>query len=409
MKRKTFRLEEIDEKFWEKVLLINIWRSSGLGGPGGMWFVTSDKNVYFISFETFPYSEHNLGAFNPIFNRKRDNKSKKVIFEAENRGWKYIENENTFVRDYFYDNFIKVYDKKKDELGQQWHYMKHMPDIAAEALGMGDAKLERFDEVEFWKLLQKNIEEAAKCEIARRKIALTAKDFNWSKIYANNDPQTGFEFGEYAMIFKEYEGKVKGYKFSVIYQREETSPLLMKGINAKIERYNLFETKYDDVQGSLTVGESIIRDDYWYTMDKTNTLNDYSVNSHGEFIRSFETMEDAKEYLVGFVNSRGYVDKKNIITDLDNKERVYRNWKRKYEGIIAFRKYCNEIIEFICEYDYPSKTSGGGKYIYDAIKEKLGIDDELLEEMIQYFPMELNKRIQEKAVNMVDECNKHLN
>ena len=66
MENKTFKLEELNAEFWAKVILINIWPSSGLGGPGSMWIVTSDKKQYYISFETFPYAEGNLGAFTSI-------------------------------------------------------------------------------------------------------------------------------------------------------------------------------------------------------------------------------------------------------------------------------------------------------------------------------------------------------
>ena len=48
MENKTFKLEDLNAEFWSKVILINIWPSSGVGGSGSLWIVTSDEKQYYI-------------------------------------------------------------------------------------------------------------------------------------------------------------------------------------------------------------------------------------------------------------------------------------------------------------------------------------------------------------------------
>lgn len=59
------------------------------------------------------------------------------------------------------------------------------------------------------------------------------------------------------------------------------------------------------------------------------------------------------------------------------------------------RKYVEKILKFICEYEYPSESQSGGEL--EVAAEKLGVDKELMKEMLQYVPMELLPRTQRKA------------
>ena len=70
MENNTFKLEEMDSEFWKKVILINIWPSSGHGGPGCIWIITTDKKQYFISYETFPFEKMSLSEFCPFLKKK---------------------------------------------------------------------------------------------------------------------------------------------------------------------------------------------------------------------------------------------------------------------------------------------------------------------------------------------------
>lgn len=83
---KTFELSDMDDKFWDKVIFINIWPSSGMGGPGSLWIVTADKKEFFISFQKFPYSEGSLGEFTPILKYKEKDFCYEHPYEAEKKG-----------------------------------------------------------------------------------------------------------------------------------------------------------------------------------------------------------------------------------------------------------------------------------------------------------------------------------
>lgn len=128
--RKTFTLSDLDETFWEKVLTVSLEHSSGLGGWGCLWIVTSEKREYFIGFEGFPYNEYHLEEFSPLFKRKDKITDYKHPYEAEDNGWKYICKEGTLVRSDFYDEFMKVY----EEENRKERYYIHILDIAAKAL-----------------------------------------------------------------------------------------------------------------------------------------------------------------------------------------------------------------------------------------------------------------------------------
>ena len=42
----TFKLSDLNQNFWEKVLFIQITHSSGLGGPGAIWIITSEMKLF---------------------------------------------------------------------------------------------------------------------------------------------------------------------------------------------------------------------------------------------------------------------------------------------------------------------------------------------------------------------------
>ena len=95
----------------------------------------------------------------------------------------------------------------------------HIPDIAAKVLKT--EKLERFDYEETVKLQEKwDAEWKAREEKRGAFKTDTEEHFHWKSLYYNNDADM-FENGKYALIFKEVEGNVVGYRFSVLYQKGE--------------------------------------------------------------------------------------------------------------------------------------------------------------------------------------------
>lgn len=83
----TFTLEDLDERFWKKVLYVEKWHSSGFWGSGRLWMITSDKILYQIGFETFPYNENCLEQF---LEERYGREQWRNIYKIESKGWKYI-------------------------------------------------------------------------------------------------------------------------------------------------------------------------------------------------------------------------------------------------------------------------------------------------------------------------------
>ena len=391
---RLFEISALNEEFWEKVILITVWHSSGMGGPGAIWIVTSDAETYFIGMEGLPYGEYALHLLTPILKRKDKIEDYKHPYESEEKGWKYLHKDGTLIREDFYKDFKKVYDDANFRKTLGWK-KDHMPLLAGIALGLQDEPPRWNERNTFLKWKEYN-ECMRALEEKHKRLELDADAFIWKPMYPNNIPCNG-QFGEFALLFKECDGKVTGYKFSIVYQRKEKSPLCYEGLNSTIERYNLHEQRYDDVFGPLSI--TGVEHEFNSEVDFkwVCTLHDYTVNHPGDFIRSFDTMEEAKSYALAVTRIRSYVTKENHITDLDNEERIYRNYLRKYEGIIFFRQHYSEILKIVCDYEFPDRNTGGGGYIADAIKEKLKIDDEMLAEIWQYIPLEITKREQDKA------------
>lgn len=400
MERKTFTLSDLDENFWEKVLTVSLEHSSGPGGWGCLWIVTSEKREYFIGFEGFPYNEYHLEEFSPLFRRKGKVTDYKHPYEVEDKGWKYIYKEGTLVRDDFYAGFMKVYENEKGKR----NYI-HIPDIAVKVLKTEN--LERFDYEETVKLQEKRDAKCRAIEEKKERLKLTGEHFQWRSLYYNNDADM-FENGKYALIFKEVEGKVVGYRFSILYQKEEESPLHLQ-LSAETEAYNLFEKRYDDVQGDLYY-ENVKSQSHgvWGFGGTDQTLNQYEINHPGDFVRSFQTLEEAQNYAIAITNIRNYANKENLIQDLDNPKRKYKNLLRQYEAVAAFKENYQEMLEIVRQYEYPDASCAGGKYVFDDVKERMKIDEGLLGEMWKYIPQVLGKRVQEHAKKMILECREHL-
>lgn len=404
MENNTFKLEEMDSEFWKKVILINIWPSSGHGGPGCIWIVTSDKKQYFISYETFPFEKMSLSEFCPFLKKKENIVDYAHPFAVENNGWKYLPEQMTLIRDDFYENFIKTYNFYTKYYDGRGLTTRHMPTIAGYALGIGEEP-ERYNEEKAYLLWLQQEREAKEREEMRKSIALTKEDLVWHKLYANNIPSNP-ELGEYALLFKNVEEKVVGYKFTILYQRKEIAPLVQLS-RSPIEYYILLEQQCDDIYGPLYLSEDEREKEFPQAFDYSYSLDNYSVNSYGEFIRAFKTIEEAKEYMLEVVNTRHYANQWNIIKDLEDKSVMYKNWLRKYQGIISFREHYKEILEIVSSFQFKTNCASG-KFIIDEIRKVTNIDEDLLKEMWKYVPLVLTPQTQEKAESILRECKEYL-
>ena len=116
-------------------------------------------------------------------------------------------------------------------------------------------------------------------------------------------------------------------------------------------------------------------------------------------------MEDAKQYAMALAGRAGF-DIENVVDSTDEKyleQKKYENTKLKMETILEFGKKYKEIMELVAEYEFP-KNTGGGYYIKHALMEKLGMEEIIAKNMLQYIPQILLPKNQRKAKELLDEC-----
>lgn len=380
----TFDLEDLNDDFWKKVVYFEIWPSSGLGGPGCVWFVTEDKKEYYLGFEALPFSENELGEHFPFFKQTGKYKNGHMTYEIEKEGWHYLSDKGGLVRGDIRQELQKAISDKKLAQGESKLDFLHTPDIVG--LVLGTDKLERVDYIRSVILRENDEKERKEREAEREKNKLTAEHFDWKPLYPNNMKNGWTQWGWYALLFREEEGRICGTKFSIVFQRKEISPMCERWGDDEVERYNLFVKDYDDVAGPLCHPpcERASQEEYWeqvfgngknkmpenipkLTFYEWITLGEYEVNDYGDFRRSFESLEEAKEYAMHIANI--YMNRNTIIKDLENAARDHRLRVEKYEAYLLYRKYYREILDALCSFDehIDDTNSGGGRFFFDAI------------------------------------------
>lgn len=128
------------------------------------------------------------------------------------------------------------------------------------------------------KLNQEDFNKLAEEE--HQRVVIKADDLEWKDIIANNiinNPKEGI----YCILNKKYNDKFYACKWSIIFQSKEIEPMYMDSTN--IDLYILFQKRYFDLDKPLSYPEP------------SNRGNTYDINSYGEFIRAYRTLEEAKE------------------------------------------------------------------------------------------------------------------
>ena len=233
--KRTFSLNDLDKKFWDSVILAQVQHSSGLGGPGCIWLITTEKKTYFISFEAFPYNERKLEEFSPLFRKMKTIVDYDHPYIVDGKGWKFLPKENVLVRDDFYDALMKEYD-------QEWNSNDYIciPKLAGRALGLDDMP-ERYDEEVVAAIWRERNEREKQREQEKERWKLTTDDFKWKPIYFDESSKYG-EIGNYVLLYAREEGDIIRYQFTILYQWEEKEPGLLNP-ELRIEAYNLFEAR----------------------------------------------------------------------------------------------------------------------------------------------------------------------
>ena len=238
---------------------------------------------------------------------------------------------------------------------------------------------------------------------------LTADYLDWKPIYYNNAYTKCMpENGIYCLLLKDVDGYANGLRISIKYQFVEEKPFCRRS-NATIEQYILYEKDYGIIDGKLSFGnpkESSSWSSKYYCLQ--DTLDDCDLNSSGEFVRAFKTLNEAKEYALA-VADRAQYNKENLIDASDNemiRKYEFKSMSIKHQTIQEFGKNYKEIMKLAAEYEFPDECSGGGWYLCNEIVEKLGIDREIAKRMLEYIPQILLPRHQRKSKEIYELCRK---
>ena len=268
------------EAFWKKVLYVEKWRASGLGGPGALWIITDEKLLYQIGGEKFQLDEKQLDAF--------------AKFCAYG--------ENIWIRKEYAEAFEASYEEARK--GTDYIFR---PNLFAKLLGI-NGEIERVVEEELAEVIEKNNRD---CEAQRKEYereTIKANMFLWKPLYMNNMQEMP-QIGEYALLFRKTESQIRGYKFSVIYQMPEEEPLGIKA-GAVPELFLLYVKEYEEIVGPYEY-PNVDYDRTMEEMESENTFTSLDMNHPGEFVRAFQTMKEAKEYVGAFATRRYQITRKN--------------------------------------------------------------------------------------------------
>lgn len=132
-------------------------------------------------------------------------------------------------------------------------------------------------------------------EAEHERLRLREEDLVWKPLYPNNMPGNG-QHGFYSLFFCRKDDAIYACKWTIEYQYEETEPMSQHS-EAPIEAYNLFMARYFKVQGPLNYPEP--SEDLDWREKEGITFSACGVNSYGDFVRSYRTLEEAKKGAVG--------------------------------------------------------------------------------------------------------------
>lgn len=333
--RATFTLSDLTKEFFNKLCYVEQMQSTGLGGAGYILMVTEDGWEYLLGIEG--YDEHNPQNTVPLLTpcEKWGEEKYRTVYYIENEGWTYVGDYATdiLIRNDIYEKINRLYydsEHRKLEYGDCY---KLLQCVLKPKYGLRrkvyTKTQEKWDEMEL---------EGRKTEEYRKRIALTTEDVEWKPVYVNNllcNPIVGI----YGFLFKRQEnGRISGYKWTIVFQYQEITPGKQK-MDAPIEAYNLYFKEYRDVAGVLGYRKPGYANQQCY---KKSTIQD-GVHSYGEFVRSYKTLEFAKEGVIYRNECIGWgnVNLENIIR-VSMDEQTIAVMEKEYETEIE-KKECLAI------------------------------------------------------------------
>lgn len=178
------------------------------------------------------------------------------------------------------------------------------------------------------------------------------------------------------LLFKRIDtARIDGVMMMIAFQREQCSEGVHT-MNAKVEAYNLFYRRIEDVRGPLEIpvdqGKSPMIE---LENSFSGNLSCYSVNTRGEFIRSYSSMEEAKMGTMYWLKVWGGIDSENVIpygTIRSDEEEVHKRDVREAELYMTFITRYADVIEVIKKYDYPGNAADEVAAVLGITRDEVG-------------------------------------
>ena len=362
----SFGYEDLNIELFNKIIAFSYSMGSGLGGPGMIIMLTSDGKEYLIGQEGFEgnwlYPEHTFPFMAEAFSETSDKWIRISKRYASERI--YCRKELQSQINHVIENY-----RKKNGLLYNWESM------IWKILGIDDVEYIIYDKtLEFRKLDElerKQLEEHFK------NVLLKPDSFEWHKLYYNNcipkdvDVETSSLQGYYLLLFKSINiSRIDGVMMTIAFQREQCSEGVEE-MNAKVESYNLFYQRFEDVRGPLEIpakqDKSPMKE---FEKSFQGRLSCYSVNARGKFVRSYSSLEEAKKGAMYWLKVWGGIDSENVIpygTIRSDTSEIHKREVHEAKLYMTFITRYADIIEIIKKYDYPGNAA-------DEVAEVLGVN-----------------------------------
>lgn len=362
----SFGYEDLNIELFNKIIAFSYSMGSGLGGPGMIIMLTSDGKEYLIGQEGFEgnwlYPEHTFPFMAEAFSENSDKWIRISKRYASERI--YCRKELQSQINHVIENY-----RKKNGLLYNWESM------IWKILGIDDVEYIIYDKtLEFRKLdklERKQLEEHFK------NVLLKPDSFEWHKLYYNNcipkdvDVETSSLQGYYLLLFKSINiSRIDGVMMTIAFQREQCSEGVEE-MNAKVESYNLFYQRFEDVRGPLEIpakqDKSPMKE---FEKSFQGRLSCYSVNARGKFVRSYSSLEEAKKGAMYWLKVWGGIDSENVIpygTIRSDTSEIHKREVHEAKLYMTFITRYADIIEIIKKYDYPGNAA-------DEVAEVLGVN-----------------------------------
>ena len=242
----NFTYKDLNDELFMNVIAFSYSIGSGLGGPGAIDMLTNDGKEYHIGQEGFEgdwiHPENTFPFMQEAF--------------SSDDNWVRISKEYASNRIYFRhdllngtDSIIENYRKKYELYSELFVWQP----LVWQILDMDASKIEHIVYDKTKKIAEQKEENRKKAEEHFERVLLNPDAFEWRKLYFNNyipkDDSDEWLLGYYLLLFKKVDScRIDGSMMTIVFQREQSEEGVHRN-DSKIEAYNLFYQRFEDVRG----------------------------------------------------------------------------------------------------------------------------------------------------------------